>query len=233
MKINVEKKSNLKYIFQPGDPDLPTLIVLHGYGANAQDLYPIANLRFLKELNFNWIFLQAPHAPQEIATFGGRAWFNVDIEHFQTLVREKRFSEYYSREPEGINKIHDQIETFIQAMRLNPEELIMAGFSQGAMTITDYIYAKKIKPLGLIHLSGTVIRQKEWMAGSLEGIPIFQSHGQSDPVLPVQGAKHFRSISKSKNHQLEVFPGGHEIPMETLLQIKDFLTGLIKTHKGL
>ncbi len=223
MKLQQDKKSGLKYLFNPGNPDHATVIMLHGYGANAQDLYSISELNFIKDLDFNWIFLDGPMAPPEVAAFGGKAWFNVDISHFQTLIQEGRFKEYYSREPENLDKLNDKIFTFIESMRLEPKEIIIGGFSQGAMVATDFIYSKKFKPRGLIHLSGTVIRQNLWMSGSLDGIPIFHSHGKYDPVLPVQGAHHFKSISKSKKHHLEIFQGGHEIPIEVLLKLKDFL----------
>lgn len=226
MKLQLDKKSGLKYLFNPGNPDKATIIMLHGYGANAADLYPISELNFFRDLDLNWIFLEAPLAPPEIAMFGGRAWFNVDIAYFQTLVREGRFKEYYSREPENIAKIHDQISLFIESMRLKPEEIILGGFSQGAMVATDYMYSKNFKPRGLLFLSGTVIRQDAWTTGSLAELPIFQSHGKNDEVLPVGGAHLFKSISKSKKHQLEIFNGGHEIPIEILLQCHKFLSSL-------
>lgn len=224
MKLLQDKKSGLKYLFNAGNPDQPTVVLLHGYGANAQDLYSISDLRFIKELDLNWLFLDGPLIPPELAAFGGRAWFDVNISHFQTLIQEGRFKEFYSREPENINFLHDKLTLFIESMRLEPKDFYIGGFSQGAMVATDFLYAKKIKPKGLIHLSGTVIRQNLWMSGSLEDIPIFQSHGKFDPVLPVQGAQHFRSISKSKKHHLEIFQGGHEIPIDILLKLKDFLT---------
>jgi phospholipase/carboxylesterase len=223
MKYQQEKKSGFKYLFSPGNPDKPTVVMFHGYGANAADLYSIADLKFMKDLELNWIFLEAPMAPPQIAMFGGRAWFDVDISHFQKLIMEGRFKEYYSREPENIDKLHDKISLFLEAVRLTPNEVILGGFSQGAMVCTDFMYAKKYKARGLLFLSGTVIRHNLWMEGSLEGIPVFQSHGKHDEVLPVQGAMHFKSISKSKKHQLEIFQGGHEIPLEILKSLSEFL----------
>lgn len=224
MKLQQDRKSGLKYLFNAGNPDQPTVILLHGYGANAQDLYSISDLRFIKELDLNWLFLDGPLVPPELAAFGGRAWFDVNIGHFQTLIQEGRFKEFYSREPENINLLHDKLSLFVESMRLEPKDFYIGGFSQGAMVATDFLYTTKIKPKGLIHLSGTVIRQNLWMSGSLEDIPIFQSHGKFDPVLPVQGAQHFKSISKSKKHRLEIFQGGHEIPIDIILKLKDFLS---------
>ncbi len=227
MKLQQDKKSGFKYLFNAGYPDKPTVIMFHGYGANAEDLYSLSELNFIKALNLNWLFLDGPLSPPPIAMFGGRAWFDVDINYFQTLIAEGRFKEYYSREPENIELLHDKITLFLESMKLQPTEVILGGFSQGAMVCTDYIYTKKYHPLGLIFLSGTVIKQNLWMKGGLENTPIFQSHGKNDNVLPVQGAHHFKSIAKAKSHHLEIFPGGHEIPMQILQAMKVFLESLI------
>lgn len=226
MKLQQDKKSGFKYLFNPGNPDKPTIIMFHGYGANAADLYSISELNFIQELELNWFFLDGPLAPPPVAMFGGRGWFDVDIAHFQKLIAEGRFKEFYAREPEGIESLHDKITLFLESMKLLPTEVILGGFSQGAMVCTDYLYSRNYKPKGLIYLSGTVIRQNNWLAGSLEGVPIFQSHGKFDDILPVQGALHFKSLSKSKNHTLEIFQGGHEIPIEILLALKSYLLKL-------
>lgn len=240
MKLQTDKKSGLKYLFNPGDINKPTCVIFHGYGASAQNLFPISEVSEIKNLDLNWIFIDGPLAPPEIAMFGGRAWFEVNIEYFQTLIREGRFKEYYSREPEGLEKLYSKVDLFLESMRLEMKDIILGGFSQGAMVATDYIYAKKTKPSeaekvdssfvfpkALLHWSGTVIRQQVWMNSSLEGLPIFQSHGQFDNVLPVQGAHYFKSISKSKNHKLDVFQGAHEIPLETLIKTTQFIESVL------
>jgi phospholipase/carboxylesterase len=248
MKLQTDKKSGLKYLFNPGDINKPTCVIFHGYGASAENLFPISDVSYIKNLDLNWIFIDGPLSPPEIAMFGGRAWFEVNIEYFQTLIREGRFKEYYSREPEGLDKLYSKVDLFLESMRLKMSDIILGGFSQGAMVATDYIYSKLAKPVisatiststsaqnqtqftkpkALLHWSGTVIRQHIWMNSSLEGLPIFQSHGQFDNVLPVQGAHYFKSISKSKNHRLEVFQGAHEIPLETLIKTSEFLKSIL------
>ncbi len=227
MKLQTDKKSGLKYMFNPGNPDKPTVVIFHGYGANAADLYSISELVSIKGLNYNWLFLEGAEAPPQIAAFGGRAWFNVDIEHFQRLVAENKFKEYYSREPENIDLLHKKISLFLDSMKLDQKDVILAGFSQGAMVCTDFICSAKYKPRALIFMSGTVIRQHKWIESNmLKDLKIFQSHGDKDPVLPAQGAKHFRSLTQSKSHELHLFNGGHEIPVEILTKCKDFLKSL-------
>lgn len=226
MKYFNEKESGFNYIENFKASDYPTILILHGYGANARDLATIADIAEFEALNFNWIFLEAPLSPPELQLFNGKAWFDVDIAYFQNLVKENKFDEYYARTPENISYLHDSIEIFLKKKSIGEDQLIIGGFSQGAMVATDYLYEKKLRPMALIHLSGTVIREELWKSQTLEDLKIFQSHGRYDEVLPVQGAMHFKEIAKSKDHKLHIFEGGHELPPQILFQLYNFLKPL-------
>lgn len=226
MKYELDKNSGLKYISSLGAPENSSLVILHGFGANAQDLFPISQIDFIKNLNLNWYFLEAPLTSPEIEAFGGKSWFEVDIPYFQSLVAQGRFKEYYARSPKNIDVLHNQIFSFLNSKELQEENTILGGFSQGAMVSTDYLFSTKFKAKGLLHLSGTVIRESLWKKNSLKDIAIFQSHGRHDPVLPLQGALHFKELSGSASHKLEIFDGGHEIPYEILKKMSHFLKNL-------
>lgn len=226
MKYLSEPKSNLNYIEFFNDADYPTVVLLHGYGANARDLAGIAEIPEMEALNLNWMFIEAPMAPPDLAMINGRAWFDVDIAYFQSLILQNKFDEYYSRTPENIDYLHDTLEIFFQAKHLNEKNMIIGGFSQGAMVATDHLYEKKLRPLALLYLSGTVIREGLWKTQSLENLKIFQSHGRFDEVLPVHGALHFKEIAKSNDHKIHIFDGGHEIPPKVLFEMYNFLKSL-------
>lgn len=223
MNYQTDKESNLKYIEFFNDPDFPYIVLLHGYGANAKDLASIAKISEFAALKYNWIFPEALLSPAELQSINGKAWFEVDIAHFQSLVLQNKFDEYYSRSPENIDFIHDSLEIFFKNKKLTEKNMILGGFSQGAMVATDHLYEKKIRPLALLYLSGTVIREGLWKSQSLENLKIFQTHGRFDDVLPVQGALHFKEIAQSKDHKLHVFEGGHEIPPQILFELYTFL----------
>lgn len=226
MKYLKESKSDLNYIEFFNDVDYPTVVLLHGYGANARDLAGIAQIAEFEALNLNWIFIEAPLSPPELAMINGRAWFEVNIAHFQNLILQNKFEEYYSRTPENIDYLQDTLEIFFQEKYLNENNMILGGFSQGAMVATDHLYEKKLRPLALLYLSGTVIREGLWKTQTLENLKIFQSHGRFDDVLPVQGALHFKDIAKSNHHKIHIFDGGHEIPPNILFELYKFLKEL-------
>ena len=57
----------LKY---ESNPNNPSMIILHGYGANARDLAGLAEAPELAKLDYNWYFLDAPLVPPELADRG-------------------------------------------------------------------------------------------------------------------------------------------------------------------
>ena len=224
MNYKIDPHSGLRYLEKENSNNTPVILLLHGYGANAMDLFPISDLKCFKPAR--WIFIEAPHAPPEIAAFGGKSWFHLDIAHFQKLISEGRFDEVYKRHPEDINIVHNKLSIFLDSLLIRPSQLILGGFSQGAITATDFILTKKIKPKALIHFSGSLIKYDIWSQHGFADIPIFQSHGHYDMTLPINGAHKFKELSNSKNHQFEVFEGGHEIPIEILKKCADFLKSL-------
>lgn len=226
MNYETEKESALRYIEFFNESEYPTIVLLHGYGANARDLAGIARIPEFEALPFNWIFVEAPLEPEELKEINGKAWFNVDIAHFRSLILQNKFDEYYGRTPENIDYLQDSLEIFLRNKKLTEENLILGGFSQGAMVATDHLYEKKIRPLALLHLSGTVIREETWKSQTLEKLKIFQTHGRFDDVLPAQGALHFKEIAKSNHHKLHIFDGGHEIPPKILFELYNFLKDL-------
>ena len=224
MNYKIEKHSGLKYIEKENSKGHQVFVFLHGYGANAMDLFPISHLEYFPQAR--WIFIEAPLTSPEIADSGERAWFHLDITHFQTLIVEKRFDEFYNRNPKGIKIVHDQLSTFLNRLCISPEELVLGGFSQGAITVTDFIFTKQIVPQALVFFSGTIINYENWKQQNLTDLPIFQSHGCDDETLPLEGAQKFKDLSNSKNHQFEIFKGGHEIPPQILKKCADFLKAL-------
>ena len=84
---------------------------------------------------------------------------------------------------------------------------------------------------GLIILSGSIITQPDWDARwpARAGLPVFQSHGTDDPILPYDTATQLRDTLR--RHELPVtwheFRGGHEIPFPVLDRLGSFLTNTL------
>ncbi|HYQ40313.1 MAG TPA: hypothetical protein VER11_00045, partial [Polyangiaceae bacterium] len=108
-----------------------------------------------------------------------------------------------------------------------PEQTVIGGFSQGAMLATDTVLRTSRPFAGLAVLSGTLISHDEWLPlmAARRGLPVLQSHGRADPVLPFELAERLRNELDSAGLPVEFIPfnGGHGIPSGVL----DGLTRLI------
>ena len=69
---------------------------------------------------------------------------------------------------------------------LHSDQLILGGFSQGAMVSTEVALNNPEDVHGLILLSGALLDQDNWSkkAPALNGKPFLQSHGTNDQVIP-------------------------------------------------
>ena len=68
---------------------------------------------------------------------------------------------------------------------------LLGGFSQGSMVTTDVALRLSERPAALCVFSGTLVAQDEWQALAQKRgpLPVFQSHGCFDSVLPFTGAE--------------------------------------------
>jgi len=81
-------------------------------------------------------------------------------------------------------------------------------------------------------LSGTLLAEREW-APRMEGrksLPVFQSHGAQDPLLPFAAAERLRDLLTQAGVTVEWVPfrGQHEIPGVVLERLGAFLTRCLR-----
>ena len=65
---------------------------------------------------------------------------------------------------------------------------------QGAMLSCDLMLRTTQPYAGLVQLSGTLLAAQEWgpLLPKRKGLPVFQSHGMQDEILPYVGAERLR-----------------------------------------
>jgi phospholipase/carboxylesterase len=203
-----------------GGGDGPVVVLLHGYGAPAEDLVPLfRTLEVPREVRF--VFPAAPIAldPRVPAEFSGRAWWPLDMVELNEIATSGKIEKLQALEPAGLPQARAQIEALLDALpnalSARPESLVIGGFSQGAMLATELVLATNRPFAGLAILSGTLMRQSAWAAGaaSRSGFRVLQSHGRSDPVLPFANAEALRDLMLQAGLKVEWLPsnGGHGI----------------------
>jgi phospholipase/carboxylesterase len=109
----------------------------------------------------------------------------------------------------------------------NPQATVLGGFSQGAMLACDAALRSDRPLAGLVLLSGTLLAQDEWvpLMPKRRGLPVLQSHGQADPLLPFFLAEQLRDLLSRAGLAVQwvSFRGGHEIPPSVLDRLGSFL----------
>lgn len=215
--------NQLKCYSVKGLKENPNIILLHGYGANGQDLVGLAHYPALKKLNLNWYFLEAPLSPPELAAFGGRAWFNLTLSSFTQQMSSQNFSAFYNTKPKELEQSLNLINETLWSLNLEGTTYI-GGFSQGAMMAANLFFNDLNTYAGLVALSGAPLQNKNWKEASDK--KAFLSHGVQDAVLPFQCGKDFEKELKKQKLQLktEWFQGGHEIPPQVLQNLANFLS---------
>ncbi len=82
-------------------------------------------------------------------------------------------------------------------------------------------------PAGIVLMSGTIVAEHVWTPrlAKLAGVPVFQSHGRTDMLLPFSVAETLRDNLREAGALVEWHPfvGGHEIPSPVLAALGTFL----------
>lgn len=204
-----------------GGGDGPMVVLLHGYGAPGDDLVSLARqLSVPPDVRFAF-----PAAPLALETglppeYSGRAWWHLDMLELQRAVMQRDYAALRDRVPEGLAEARAAVEKLLERLErehsVSREKLILGGFSQGAMLATDVTLRAERAPAGLAILSGSLIARDEWLPllPARAGLPVVQSHGRVDPVLPYSLAEALRDELSRAGLSLEfvAFNGGHGIP---------------------
>lgn len=213
-----------------GGGDGPLVVLMHGFGASGTDLVGLWRvLDVPRSMRFAF-----PEAPHEIpGMWGARAWWMLDLARTERAMEEGPRS-YAHEIPPGMEDATDRVVEMLasmqEALAVPTEMLIVGGFSQGSMAACNAVFTRDGTPGGLVVLSGTPVNLDAWKSGMNErhGVPVFQSHGQHDPLLSFDAAEELRDAMRDAGMSTEWVPfrGGHEIPIPVLDGLSRFLSGL-------
>jgi len=219
--MKMKRYGSVEALEIPGETGGPCVIVFHGFGADATDLYSLGSV-IKGPPGTTWIFPNGIQAAEFQGGTYGRAWFPIDVEALEAARAAGTHSDFSQATPPGMKKAREAALSMIDALRRPYSKIVLAGFSQGAMLATDLALRAPEKPAGLIILSGALLDEKLWTekAKAKPGMTFYQSHGIYDELLDVENAKRLEKIlvSAGWKGKLQLFNGGHEIPQEVIHQ---------------
>ncbi|WP_427982074.1 alpha/beta hydrolase [Agarivorans sp.] len=198
---------------EPESPARYCIICLHGLGAGAEDLLPLAKqLKLNQHATVRFIFPSAPERP--VSANGGYfmpAWYDI-----------LAFSPQRQINLQHLNQVSAQVSQLVEqqmAQGIASENIILMGFSQGG-AVAYHCALNTTKPLGgLVCMSTYLLPQslpkQPWQLNT----PILIQHGQQDdvvaPSLGQQAAEQLKALGY--HTEFESFTMAHTI---SLSQIK-------------
>ena len=188
----------------------PTIVLLHGRGANEDDLLglvPYLDPRFL---------CVAPRAPYRFGN-GGHTWY--DLREVGSPESEQ-FEESYSKLSQFLDDIQEHYP-------VDPKRTFLLGFSMGTVMSYSLALTKPERIRGVVAHSGYVPEHSslpfKW--DLLSGTEFFIAHGIHDPVIPVAFGRRANTLL-SATAALVVYreyPIQHQISQDSLHDLSEWL----------
>ena len=186
----------------------PTIIALHGRGADASDLVPL-----VESLGRGDALVIAPRAPLPFSLGGGFAWYDMGQD--------------WTPHPVTFGKSLDLLRSFLVEVKagypVDSSRLVLLGFSQG--TVMSYA-AGLLEPSfvqGIVALSGYVPLRSglPLKLDSLKGLPVFISHGTYDDLIPVKFGREAADLLRNAGAEVSFheYLMGHEVNEETIMDL--------------
>ncbi len=184
------------------------VILLHGYGADGNDLIGLASYwaRELPHVGF-----VSPHAPFPCEMSPqGRQWFSLGDRSPESMLTGTRMA---------AQVIDGFIDDELQRLNLTPNKLALVGFSQGTM-MSLFVGPRRAEQIaGIVGYSGRLVAP-ELLAGEIKTKPpVTLVHGAADEMVPAaaleQAVTGLQAVGIEAASQMR--PGlGHSIDDEGL-----------------
>ena len=204
-------------IYQPaGDGPFPTVLTLHGRGANAFDLLGLAP--YLCGGKFLMICpqgpLETPIGPEAV----GYAWYpmsNGGVPDVEAMLSQQK-------------KLQAFLDECLKSYPIDPKKLVVLGFSQGGVMAYSLALANPERFAALAVLSSWLPKEllpRLNVTDAVQSLPTLVQHGTQDPMIEIARAR----SSVETLRQLRVpltfreYPMGHEIGARSLAELSTWL----------
>lgn len=203
-----------------------TVIWLHGLGADGHDFEGI--VPELDLTNAGTIHFVFPNAPVQPVTINGgmemRAWYDI-LE--MSLQRKVDIKGIYTSANLLEQVIQQEIDTGIA-----PNNIVLAGFSQGGVLALHVGLRYKYKLAGILALSAYLPTVEQLRTERTEvniSTPVLMVHGTLDPVVAIQSGKAACRELQAMGYtiQWQEYVMEHSLCIEEIKQISLFLNSVL------
>lgn len=194
----------------------PTIVALHGRGADAYDLIPL-----IDSLGLEDALLIAPRAPIPFNFGPGFAWYGLQEEGVP--------------ETETFHVSLDRLRRFLTEVRagypVDQQRVILLGFSQGTVMAYAASLLEPSSVLGIAALSGYIpvhsglpLKLRE-----VKSLAAFVSHGTFDELIPVRFGRESAELLEKAGAEVvyREYAMGHEVSEDTLRDLASWTRNLL------
>lgn len=199
-----------EHVWEPAaEPDAPTVLLLHGTGADEHDLLPLGRAL-------------APGA----ALLSPRG-----------TVDENGMNRWFRRLREGVFDVEDLVERTgelavwigeaTRAYGLDPERIVVSGFSNGANTGAALLLLHPGLVAGAaLFAAGAPLQGREPDPVDLSSTSVFLGSGVSDPITPIDQARLLGRQLRERGARLSEreHPGGHQLAPDVLAEARSWFS---------
>ena len=226
MRTEINEGTGLQYVtvvpdqYTP-DSSYPLVIMLHGFGANMQDLAGLA-----PAINATGYVYACPNAPISFQLGVGQTGFGWITPRGGGTAEETANSE---------KLLSDFFDTVFQQFNVSPGQALLLGFSQGGGMTYRCGLGRADYFAGLVALSATLPDQDE-LATRLpqeRNQPIFIGHGRLDQMVSDETAQSAKSFLESNGYSpdFHIYDMAHEISSEELADLVPWITEVLPPKK--
>ncbi|HUI65537.1 MAG TPA: alpha/beta fold hydrolase [Bacteroidota bacterium] len=196
----------------------PALLLLHGRGADEEDLIGLA-----EQFDPRFLILSV-RAPYPFPN-GGYTWYDLRA--------------LGAPQPTMFRLSYDRLSQFVDdalsQYPVDPAQVYLFGFSMGTVMAYALAFTRPSLFRGVVANSGYIPEGThltfQW--NHLEHMEILIAHGTLDPVIPVDVARRAKRILEGSNARVSYreYPMGHEINQESLRDSAAFIQRLLDARE--
>lgn len=186
----------------PSDEPAPAVVVLHGRGANEEDLLPIA--RSLPD-DLHILSLRAPDRLQ-----GGYTWYELDLSGGGLHQSQPDAADF----ERSRHLVTESIDAAVDAYGIDPDRVGLLGFSQGAITGLSLLLDDPDRYAWVVALHGYLPdSHSDIDPAGIADKPVFIAAGEADEIIPAArtaaAADRFETLGAAVAYT--AYGGGHGI----------------------